>query len=133
MLVTLKNQICFVGICCKLHRDVIWENVMWERCTRIYYKIGEDNQFLDLGLKRRWMYIEKDCGHKHYALFNEPLRDMTKEGWYLSKKTEEVDNWMSNPFACEKIVMCVVTYDNLSFWQSCHWSIKMHVVGEWCL
>jgi hypothetical protein len=26
------------------------------------------------------MYIEKDCGHKRYALFNEPLRDMTKEG-----------------------------------------------------
>jgi len=24
---------------------------------------------------------EKDCGHnKHYALFNEPLRDMAKEG-----------------------------------------------------
>ncbi len=123
-----KNQICFVGICCKMHKDV---NLRKCNVRRIHENLSQNwrrqSNFRFRFKKRRWMYREKDCGHKHYALFNEPLRDMTKEGWYLHKKTKEVDNWTT----IEKFMMCVATYNNLSFWQSCHWSIKMHVVGEW--
>jgi len=73
------------------NRDVVWENCIWEGYLRVWCKIGEDKQFLGLGLKKREC-LKKDYGKKTYVLKDEIIKGLTKLRWYMNKKIRNVDN-----------------------------------------
>ncbi len=99
-----ESNLFYWGMRMLLFVNIVCEKDTWKcgaKLEKIYgFQIWDRMKWVF----RKWLWVET------YVLWNQLIWVLTKVGWYIDKKTTNMENGAFDPSPCEKFVMCIMVY-----------------------